>query len=105
MSTTDGTPFAAGKTVRIDATVWAYSTYTSDKLDLYYAANANSPVWTFLGTLSPTKAGSQILSATYTLPAGALQAVRANFRYGGTAGTCAAGSYTDHDDLIFAVSP
>jgi leucyl aminopeptidase len=103
--TTDGTPFAAGKTVRIEATVWAYSTYTSDKLDLYYAANANSPAWTFLATLSPTKAGSQILSATYTLPAGALQAVRANFRYGGTAGTCAAGSYTDHDDLIFAVTP
>jgi leucyl aminopeptidase len=103
--TTDGTPFAAGKTVRIEATVWAYSTYTSDKLDLYYAANANSPTWTFLATLSPTKAGSQILSATYTLPAGALQAVRANFRYGGTAGTCATGSYTDHDDLIFAVTP
>jgi len=103
--TTDGTPFAPGKPVRIEATVWAYSSYTSDKLDLYYAANANSPTWTFLATLSPTKAGSQVLSATYTLPAGALQAVRANFRYGGTAGTCAAGSYTDHDDLIFAVSP
>jgi len=105
VSTTDGTPFAAGKTVRIEATVWAYSSYTSDKLDLYYAANANSPSWTFLGTLAPTKAGSQVLSATYTLPAGALQAVRANFRYGGSAATCAAGSYTDHDDLIFAVTP
>jgi leucyl aminopeptidase len=103
--TTDGTPFAAGKTVRIEATVWAYSSFSSDKLDLYYAANASSPVWTFLGTLTPTKAGSQVLSATYTLPAGALQAVRANFRYGGTAGTCASGSYTDHDDLIFAVTP
>jgi leucyl aminopeptidase len=102
---TDGTAFAPGKQVRIEATVWAYSTYTSDKLDLYYAANANSPSWIFLGTLSPTKAGAQTLSATYALPAGTLQAVRANFRYGGTAGTCAAGSYTDHDDLIFAVSP
>lgn len=105
VSTTDGTAFAAGKTVRIDATVWAYSTFTSDKLDLYYAANANSPSWTFLATLTPTKAGSQVLSATYTLPAGALQAVRANFRYGGSAGVCAAGSYTDHDDLVFAVTP
>jgi len=103
--TTDGTPFAAGKPVRVEATVWAYSGYTSDKLDLYYAENANSPTWTFLATLTPTKAGSQVLSATYTLPAGGLQAVRANFRYGGTAGTCAAGSYTDHDDLIFAVTP
>jgi leucyl aminopeptidase len=101
--TTDGTPLKTGKTVRIEATVWAYS--TSDRLDLYYTANANSPTWTFIGTMTPTKAGSQVLSATYTLPGGALQAVRANFRYGGTASVCASGSYTDHDDLIFAVSP
>ncbi len=105
VSTTDGTPLKVGKTVKIEATVWAYSTYTSDKLDLYYAANASSPTWVLIGTLTPTKAGAQTLSATYTLPAGATQAVRANFRYGGTAGTCAAGSYTDHDDLIFAVNP
>jgi leucyl aminopeptidase len=48
-------------------------------------------------------AGAQTLSATYTLPAGALQAVRAQFRYSGTAGTCSTGSYNDRDDLIFAV--
>jgi bacterial leucyl aminopeptidase len=103
--TTDGTPFAPGKTVRVEATVWAYSSYTSDRLDLYYTANANSPTWTFIGTLSPTKAGAQTLSATYTLPTGTLQAVRAQFRYGGSAGTCTSGSYNDRDDLIFAVSP
>jgi leucyl aminopeptidase len=105
--TTDGTPLKAGKQVRIEATVWAYSSPASDKLDLYYAANANSPTWTFLTTLTPTKAGSQVLSATYTLPAGALQAVRARFRYGGTATACTTTTtgYTDHDDLIFAVSP
>ncbi len=105
VSTVDGTPFAAGKSVRIDATVWAYSSYTSDKLDLYYAANANSPTWTLIGTLTPTKAGSQVLSRTYTLPAGTLQAVRARFRYGGTVGSCGTGAYDDHDDLIFAVTP
>jgi leucyl aminopeptidase len=103
--TVDGTPFAAGKQVRIEATVWAYAAYSSDKLDLYYAANANSPAWTFIGTLAPTRSGSQVLSATYTLPAGALQAVRGRFRYSGTAGSCGTGSYDDHDDLIFAVSP
>jgi len=102
VSTTDGTPFAAGKTVRVDATVWAYSTFSSDKLDLYYAANANSPAWTLIGTLSPTVAGAQTLSATYTLPSGTLQAVRARFRYQGTAGPCGTGAYDDHDDLIFA---
>jgi len=32
-----------------------------------------------------------------------LQAVRANFRYEGSAAVCTTGSYDDHDDLIFAV--
>ncbi len=105
VTTTDGTALAPGKTVRIDATVWAYSSYTSDKLDLYYTANAASPAWTFIGTLTPTAAGAQTLSATYTLPAGTLQAVRAQFRYTGSAGTCTSGGYNDRDDLIFAVNP
>ena len=98
----DGTSFAAGKTVRIDATVWAWTTPGQDALDLYYTANANSPSWTFLTTIVPPAAGAQTLSATYTLPSGALQAVRARFRYQGTAGSCGTGSYDDHDDLIFA---
>ena len=103
VSTTDGTSFAPGKTVRIDATVWAWTTPSSDRLDLYYAANAASPTWTFLRTISPTVAGAQTLSATYTLPAGSLQAVRAQFRFQGSATACTLGSYNDHDDLIFVV--
>jgi leucyl aminopeptidase len=103
VSTTDGSALAAGKTVRIDATVFAWSTPSADHLDLYYAANANTPTWTFIGTITPGVAGSQTLSATYTLPAGSLQAVRANFRYQSSAGSCVAASYTDHDDLVFAV--
>jgi hypothetical protein len=102
--TLDGTNFAPGKTVRIEATVWAWaSSPTSDKLDLYYAANANAPVWTYLTTLTPSVGGAQVLSATYTLPAGTLQAVRANFRYVGSASSCSTGSFDDRDDLIFAV--
>jgi PKD domain len=104
VSTVDGTNFAAGKTVRIDATVWAFSTFTSDHLDLYFASNASNPSWTFLATLTPTGAGVQTLSATYTLPAGALQAVRANFRFQGSAAACSSGSFDDHDDLAFAVT-
>jgi len=103
VSTTDGSALAAGKTVRIDATVFAWSTPSADHLDLYYAANANSPTWVFIATITPTAAGTQTLSATYTLPAGSLQAVRANFRYQSSAGSCVAASYTDHDDLVFAV--
>jgi hypothetical protein len=103
VSTVDGTAFAAGKTARIDATVWAWTTPSADHLDLYYAANAASPTWTFIGTVTPTAAGAQTLSATYTLPTGSLQAVRAQFRYQGSASACRTGSYNDHDDLVFAV--
>jgi subtilase family serine protease len=89
-------------TATITATVWAYAGYTSDALDLYYAANANSPSWVFIRTIVPTKAGAQTLSTTFTLPTGTLQAVRAQFRYQGRASSCTTGSYNDHDDLIFA---
>ena len=103
VATTDGSAFAPGKTVTVTATVWAYTTPSSDFLDLYSAANANSPTWTLIGTVSPTAAGAQTLSRTFTLPAGALQAVRASFRYTGAASSCSTGAYDDHDDLVFAV--
>jgi hypothetical protein len=102
--TTDGTSFAPGKTVRIEATVWAWTTSSQDRLDLYFAANASSPSWTFLTTLTPTVAGAQTLSATYSLPSGAVQAVRARFRYQGSATPCGTGGFNDHDDLVFAVN-
>ncbi|MDC0711500.1 M20/M25/M40 family metallo-hydrolase [Stigmatella sp. ncwal1] len=108
VSTVDGTPFATGKAVKIEATVWAYaSSPTTDKLDLYYAADATAPVWVSLGTLTPSAGQAQTLTKNYTLPSGgALQAVRARFRYGGSTSTtaCGKGEYDDHDDLVFAVT-
>jgi hypothetical protein len=101
IATTDGSPLAAGKTVKVTATVWAYG--TTDALDLYSAANANSPSWVLLSTITPSAAGAQTLSTSFTLPAGNLQAIRANFRYQGSASPCSTGAYDDHDDLIFAV--
>jgi len=103
VTSTSGGPLTHATTATVTATVWAWSGYTSDSLDLYYAANANSPSWVFIGTIKPTKAGAQSLSATFTLPTGSLQAVRAQFRYLGRASSCNSGSYNDHDDLIFAV--
>ncbi len=104
--TNDGSFLAPGKTVTVQATVWAYSTFSSDKLELFYAASAASPAWTKIGaTLTPTAAGQQALSASFTLPSGALQAVRARFRFNGSDGSCSTGSYDDHDDLVFAVAP
>jgi len=101
--TSSSGPLTHGTTATVTATVWAWSGYSSDSLDLYYAANANSPSWVFIKTIKPTKAGAQSLSATFTLPTGTLQAVRAQFRYQGSASSCTTGAYNDHDDLIFAV--
>jgi leucyl aminopeptidase len=102
VSTVDGTNLAAGKQVTIEATVWSYSN-TADKADIYYTSNASSPTWTLLGTFAPGGTGVRTITANYTLPAGALQAVRVNFRYNGAVSTCTTGAYDDHDDLIFAV--
>jgi subtilase family serine protease len=103
VASTSGGSLTHGTSATVTATVWAYSGFTSDALDLYYAANANSPSWVFIKTIVPTKAGAQTLSTTFTLPTGALQAVRAQFRYLGRASSCTTGAYNDHDDLIFAV--
>jgi bacterial leucyl aminopeptidase len=92
-----------GGSATVSATVWAWTTPSQDHLDLYFAANANSPSWVLIGTITPTVVGTQTISRTFTLPTGTLQAVRAQFRYQGTASSCTAGSFNDHDDLIFAV--
>jgi hypothetical protein len=102
--TNDGTNFAPGKTVTIEAKVWAFTTPGYDSLDLYYAADATNPSWTFITTLTPSAGGLQTLTASYTLPAGSLQAIRGVFRFFGSAGPCnLGGSYDDRDDLVFAV--
>jgi leucyl aminopeptidase len=103
VASTSGGSLTHATTATVTATVWAWSGYTSDRLDLYYTASVTSPSWVLIKTITPTKAGAQTLSATFTLPTGSLQAVRAQFRYLGRASSCTSGSYNDHDDLIFAV--
>ncbi|MEM9593333.1 MAG: hypothetical protein AAGD06_03680, partial [Acidobacteriota bacterium] len=105
VSTAGGGDFVEGAAVQVDVTVWSWNDGSADSLDLYYAADANSPSWTFIATLQPSAGGSQTLSTTYTLPSGTLQAVRANFRYQGSAAPCTTGNYDDADDLVFAVKP
>jgi leucyl aminopeptidase len=102
--TTDGTSFGSGKIVTIEASVWAWTTPSADATDFFHAADATNPVWTLIGTRVPAAAGAQTLSIDYTLPAGALQAVRVQHRYQGSATACASGAYSDRDDLAFAVS-
>ncbi|WP_404371742.1 M20/M25/M40 family metallo-hydrolase [Corallococcus coralloides] len=107
VSTVDGSNFAAGKQVKVEATLWAYANPASDRLDLYYTANASAttPTWTLITSVTPSAANLQTISATYTLPSGTNQAVRAQFRYGtGTpTSACISGEYNDRDDLVFTV--
>ena len=103
IASADGGPLTAGKSAKITATVWAYSS-TADALDLYSAADAANSNWVFLSTIVPSATGAQTLSTSFTLPTGGTQAIRANFRYQGSASSCSTGAYDDHDDLIFAVA-
>ncbi len=102
--TLDGGNLTEGVTAEVAVTVWAWSTGSSDTLDLYYTADANSPSWTLLGSFGPGGGGAQTITTQYTLPAGSMQAIRANFRYQGAQGSCTTGSYDDADDLVFAVA-
>ncbi|WP_257450385.1 Ig-like domain-containing protein [Archangium lipolyticum] len=106
VGTLDGTPMATNKPVQIIAEFYVSSAYW-DSLDLYYATNANSPTWTYLTTLYGSRTGYQSVSTIYTLPEGSLQAIRGRFSYRSSdPSPCSGGSssYTDHDDLVFAVS-
>ncbi len=82
--------------------MWAPSSYSTHKLDFYYAATTSNPSWTYLTTLTPAGSGPQTLSANYVLPPYAgVQAVRAVFRSGGSASPCSTtgSAYDDRDDL------
>jgi hypothetical protein len=104
VSTVNGGSLAAGQSVKIEATVFVWST-CCDKLSLFYTASASSPSWQFLTTLTPSANGIQTLSTTYTVPAGATtQAIRANFGDSGTTGSaCVSSLFDDHDDLVFTL--
>jgi hypothetical protein len=99
----DGTAFAAGKEVTVQATVYSDTYLTSQVLDLYAAPDANAPAWTLVASLQPSASGLQVLSTTYLLPAGGLQVLRGVYRpHYEASGACGPGSHRDHDDLVFA---
>ena len=100
----DGGTLAEDKRVTVQATVRVSSRW-SQHLDLYSAADASNPVWTYLTTLQPGGYRDQVLTTSILLPKGAsLQALRGVFRTDGSAQACNPGPSTDHDDLVFAVA-
>ena len=89
----------------MSATVWCWG--TSDRFDLYYTTNAATPSWTALTTNQACTGGGVARTFTHTFNLGATagtHAIRASFRYGGSAGACTSGSYNDRDDLVFELT-
>eukprot|EP00984_Skeletonema_dohrnii_P002238 scaffold781_cov99-Skeletonema_dohrnii-CCMP3373.AAC.3 len=79
------------------------------RIDFYYAADASNPDWTQIGNRRLCPGGGQqtMVTATFALPQGSLQAVRANFVVGsGSSGmnSCTSGSWDDTDDLDLVIS-
>jgi subtilisin family serine protease len=102
VSSVDGLPLAAGKRARVEARVWAYTGWSDDALDLFYATSPGQPHWIWFATVKPGGPGLQTLVAEYVLPPSGWQAVRGRFRYGGSVQPCGDGIYDDHDDIVFA---
>jgi subtilisin family serine protease len=101
VSTTDGTVLAPGKTVKVQV-IGSFSSPFYDFIDLYSAADATNPVWTYIATF---RTNEFFVETTYTLPYGPLQALRAHLRFHGSPAPCGPGgpnSYDDYDDLAFA---
>jgi hypothetical protein len=108
VSAAKGGVLAAGGAVRIDATVWTFGG-DGDFLDLFFAPDATAPIWAPITTIAAPalpQPAALVLSATFTLPPTAiLPAIRANWRFGGSAAPCTAGLFDDRDDLVFALGP
>ena len=92
-----------GDIVTIVASIWAWNTGASDRADFYFASDSSDPVWQYIGTQTPLSGGFHDLMMSYTLPQGSSQAVRVQFRYGGSIGSCSSGGYNDRDDIVFTV--
>ncbi|MFP2906857.1 endopeptidase, partial [Pyxidicoccus sp. 3LFB2] len=104
IKTVDNGPFAVGKQVTVEVTAWCWG--TTDQFDLYYTTNAGTPAWTALTTNQACTSGgaARVFTHTFTLGATAgTHAIRAQFRYGGTASACTVGGYNDRDDVVFGV--
>lgn len=99
---TSGGPLVVGGQATVRVTVW--STSSSDRVDIYSAPNASSPVWTLVATLRPTvRNAASTLSANLPITSSGTRVVRAALRTTTTAAPCPSGSRNERDDLAFLV--
>ena len=91
-----------GATNHADRVLAAWSLQPSDRVDIWSSPSVTTPRWTLVKTVKPSvlNAASQV-SATFTLPTGATQAVRVTLRRSASAVACPTGGYDDKDDLVF----
>ena len=97
-----------GSMITITATVWANpEEFQSDYADFFYTSDFGLfPNWQLIHTERATQGKTNELRTTFTLPLGgsSYQAVRVQFRNGGTnSNACAGGRQNDRDDLAFKV--
>eukprot|EP00970_Alexandrium_tamarense_P011795 scaffold2570_cov223-Alexandrium_tamarense.AAC.21 len=94
-----------GEYVTLSATVWSYD--ENDHADFWYTNEVSSnATWIYIGSVNSKLENSQeVIKVDFILPQGSMQAVRVNFEYGGDPTSCGGTSYTDTDDLVFAVQP
>ena len=94
-----------GRTAVVKATVYAYSTGTSDTADFYVTDGDSNPNWIYIESVPANGGGNQIIESPPFDLTSTLMTVRVRFRYGGTEGSCSSNSgYDDTDDLVFAVA-
>ena len=90
--------------MEIEAKVWAWQDGSADTADFYYAVDTNAPNWQYIESVGAGGLYLRTLTVQYNLPDSALQAVRVNYRYGGSTNPCTGGSWDDVDDLVFPVA-
>lgn len=99
----DGGPLTAGRPVTVTAKVAGVESWLSP-VDLFHAADAHTPNWTYLGQLPFPEAGVFELSTTFILPEGGLQAIRGVAGFNPMQASCTPEGWADHDDLVFRVA-
>lgn len=106
----NGGPIMAGQMIQIEAQVYAYGNGSYDSIDFWITGNAETDavIWQGKTSLQPLPVGGAVtIKYNYLLPddGATHQAIRVNFRFGGSFSSCSGGVYDDTDDLVFAVAP
>lgn len=105
VATNDGTDLQVGKTALVGVTFRPSTLPSGDRVDVFSATDVNNPVWTLVGTVTPTATGSQTKTLSFAIGAtgGTRRAVRAQVRQSFYAAAPCSGAL-DADDLVFTLA-